>query len=231
MIIELLNISKQYQNGKGGNKRQVLNDISLTINAGESMAIIGPSGSGKSTLLNIIGTLDPPTSGKVFFKGTELNAMTEEALAQIRNQHIGFVFQMHYLLPQLNLIENVLVPVIPEKDKSRRKAAQVRAMDLLQHVGLADKIHQFPGKMSVGECQRVAVVRALINNPELILADEPTGSLDHDSASLLGELLIDINKTFTVSIVVVTHSSELARTMNKVYKLVNGQLLPVTSNQ
>ncbi len=231
MIIELQNITKSFQNGIVGNTRQVLSDISLTINSGESIAIIGPSGSGKSTLLNIMGTLDSPTSGRVIFKGNELNKMNEQALARNRNQHIGFVFQLHYLLPQLNLIENVLIPVIPEKDKVKRKAAQVRAMDLLQHVGLADKTHQLPGKLSVGECQRAAVVRALINNPEIILADEPTGSLDHDSASVLGEMLLDINRTFAVSIVVVTHSLELANTMNKVYKLFNGKLLTETSNQ
>ena len=223
-MIELHNISKTYQNGSGGNIRKVLNDISITINSGDSIAITGPSGSGKSTLLNIIGTLDTPNSGKVIYHGTELNSLKEQDIAIIRNQKIGFVFQMHYLLPQLNLMENVLVPVIPEKDKSRRNTARTRAMDLLQHVGLADKRHQFPGNLSVGECQRAALVRALVNSPEILLADEPTGSLDHDSATMLGELLVDLNKTYGVSVVLVTHSLELTATMKTVYTLNNGQL-------
>ncbi len=224
MLIELQRISKTYWNGTENNGRQVLNDISLSINYGETIAIIGPSGSGKSTLLNIMGTIDTPTAGSVIFKGTNLISTSEHALAKIRNQHIGFIFQLHHLLPQLNVIENVLVPTIPEKDKTKRKTSQVRAMDLLDYVGLTDKTRQLPGNLSVGECQRVAVVRALVNNPEIILADEPTGSLDSESAFKLGELLLNINKTLGVSLVVVTHSAELAITLNKVYKLGNGVL-------
>jgi lipoprotein-releasing system ATP-binding protein len=229
MTIELLNICKQYQNGVGGSVLQILNNISLTVKAGESIAVIGPSGSGKSTLLNIIGILDEPTSGEVIFDGLKVNSVKENELARIRSRHIGFVFQMHYLLPQLNLLENVLVPVIPEKDRIRRKAAQDRAMDLLQYVGLADKIHQFPGSLSGGECQRAAVVRALVNSPGIVLADEPTGSLDHDAALLLGEMFQNISKMIGVSVIVVTHSMELAAKMDQLFKLVNGSLIPVTS--
>jgi ABC-type lipoprotein export system ATPase subunit len=223
-MIELHNISKTYQNGLGGNVRRVLNDISLTIHSGDSVAITGPSGSGKSTLLNIAGTLDKPDSGKVVYHGIDLSTLKEQDIAIIRNQRIGFVFQVHYLLSQLNLLENVLVPVIPEKDKVKRNKARSRAMDLLQHVGLADKSCQFPGNLSVGECQRAALVRALVNNPEILLADEPTGSLDHDSATMLGELLVDLNHSFSVSVILVTHSVELAATMKKIYTLTNGKL-------
>lgn len=227
MFVELQDISKYYGNKGNNSRREVLNNISLSVHPGDSIAIIGPSGSGKSTLLNIIGTLDTPTSGIVCFNDKEVNTLSEPALAKIRNQHIGFVFQMHYLLPQLSLIENVLIPAIPQKDKAKRKTAGARAMDLLNQVGLADKIHQLPGQMSVGECQRAAVVRALINEPELILADEPTGSLDHDSAEQLGDLLVEIKKNFSVAIIVVTHSSELAGRMNKTYRLISGKLVPL----
>ena len=221
MQLELKSISKIYENGS---LRQVLDDISLTINTGEALAIIGPSGSGKSTLLNIMGTLDQPSSGSVLFNGTEIGSFNEPSLASLRNQHIGFVFQKHYLLPQLNVLENVLVPVIPQRDKTKHLAAQTRAMDLLDKVGLADKLYRLPGQLSVGECQRAAVVRALINEPELILADEPTGSLDNESAAHLGDLLASLRKDFAVAMVVVTHSQEFAQRMDKVYKLMNGRL-------
>ena len=221
MQLELKNINKSYENGTF---RQVLDNISLTINIGDALAIIGPSGSGKSTLLNIMGTLDKPTSGSVTFNGIEIGSFNEPSLANLRNQHIGFVFQKHYLLPQLNSLENVLVPVIPQKDKAKFKVAQTRAMELLDKVGLADKSHQLPGQLSVGECQRVAVVRALINEPEIILADEPTGSLDQELAAQLGDLLTSLRKDFSMAMVVVTHSLEFALRMDKVYKLENGRL-------
>ena len=221
MQLELKNINKSYENGT---VRQVLDNISLTINIGDALAIIGPSGSGKSTLLNIMGTLDKPSSGSVIFNGKEISSFNEPSLANLRNQHIGFVFQKHYLLPQLNALENVLVPVIPQKDKAKYKVAQTRAMELLDKVGLADKLHQLPGQLSVGECQRIALVRALINEPELILADEPTGSPDHDLAAQLGDLLTSLRKDFNIAMVVVTHSLEFALRMDKVYKLENGRL-------
>jgi len=223
MIIELDKVSKYYQN-QGITTRNVLNEISLSIKAGESISIIGPSGSGKSTLLNILGTLDLPSSGIVKIRDKEIQQFNEKQLAEIRNQNIGFIFQMHHLLPQLSLIENVLVPTIPFIDKSSKKDIYNRAMNLLESVGLADKIQQRPGQLSGGECQRVAVVRALINNPDLILADEPTGSLDEDSAANLGELLSQINKEQNVAMVIVTHSLDLAKKMDKIYKLDHGKL-------
>jgi len=229
MIIELDKVSKYYQN-QGKNTRNVLNEISLSIKAGDSISIIGPSGSGKSTLLNILGTLDLPSSGIVKIRDKEIQQFNEKQLAEIRNQNIGFIFQMHHLLPQLSLIENVLVPTIPFIDKSSKKDIYNRAMNLLESVGLADKIQQRPGQLSGGECQRVAVVRALINNPDLILADEPTGSLDEDSAANLGELLSQINKEQNVAMVIVTHSLDLAKKMDKIFKLDHGKLNLVSND-
>jgi len=224
MIVELSNVGKRFINPGTNIQRDVLMDINIQINSGDSVAIVGPSGSGKSTLLNIIGTLDTPSSGLVSFKGDNVVSFDERKLAQIRNKSIGFVFQFHHLLPQLSLIENVLVPVIPQNDKVNRKNISTRAMELLESVGLAERIHQRPGQLSGGECQRAALVRALINQPELILADEPTGSLDQDSAAQLGDLLLDINKKHNVAIVVVTHSLTLAEKMKSIYRLAHGKL-------
>jgi lipoprotein-releasing system ATP-binding protein len=224
MVVELNNVSKSYINPGTNITREVLVDIDLKVNSGDTIAIVGPSGSGKSTLLNILGTLDLPPSGSVLFKGEEISSFSEKQLSQIRNSSIGFVFQLHHLLPQLSLIENILVPTIPQRKKNSSKELTTRAMELLHGVGLADRIHQRPGQLSGGECQRAALVRALINNPEVILADEPTGSLDHDSALQLGDLLLDINKKHNVALVVVTHSLTLAERMNTIYRLANGTL-------
>jgi lipoprotein-releasing system ATP-binding protein len=224
LLAELSGVSKNYQNNK--TSRQILENLNFSVYSGTSVAITGPSGSGKSTLLNILGLLDTPGSGIVRFRGKETLTCTADELAGIRNKHIGFVFQLHYLLPQLNLIENILVPVIPEKDKNKRKQAESRGMELLHEVGLSDKTRQHPGQLSVGECQRAAVVRALINQPELVLADEPTGSLDHDSALQLAELLSGLCKNFGVGLVLVSHAMEIAGRMDKTYLLQNGKLLP-----
>lgn len=225
MIAELENISKIYLNNESGAKREVLSDITLSIKKGEALSIVGPSGSGKSTLLNIIGTLDLPTSGIVKINGNEINNYTENQLAEIRNQKIGFVFQSHHLLPQLNLLENVLLPTIVLDDKSKKKLAQERALQLLEKVGLADKGQQLPGQLSGGECQRTAVVRALINEPELLLADEPTGSLDKKSADNIGQILSDINKEEGVALIVVTHSVSLANKIGNCYNLNEGMII------
>jgi ABC-type lipoprotein export system ATPase subunit len=225
MIIELENISKNYFNSQSGVEREVLKDVSLSVKKGEAISIVGPSGSGKSTLLNIIGTLDKASSGKVKLMENEINDFTNNQLAEIRNQKIGFIFQSHHLLPQLNLLENVLLPTIVVNDKKQKKLSQQRALELLEYVGLSDKVHQLPGQLSGGECQRTAVVRALINNPEIILADEPTGSLDADSAEKIGELLSKINKEKNVALILVTHSTLLAEKIGNVFKIINGNLL------
>jgi lipoprotein-releasing system ATP-binding protein len=219
MFIELHKITKRYDD----NLRPVLDSISLKISEGSAVAVVGPSGSGKSTLLNLLGTLDFPTSGEVLFNGLPTAALAPEELVKLRNNRIGFVFQTHLLLPQLTILENVLLPVIPQ-DKNKQKEAPERACQLLDAVGLADKSHRFPGEMSVGECQRVAVVRALINKPELLLADEPTGSLDHDSAEVLSDMIMELKHNNNFTLVAVTHSADLAKRMEITYKLVNGKI-------
>ena len=224
MLIELNKISKHYENPQTKKKQLVLNELSFGIKKGDSIAIVGPSGSGKTTLLNIIGTLDQPSSGEVKFKGDEMNQFKEKQLAKIRNLNIGFIFQSHHLLPQLNLLENILLPTIPNKNRENNKEIIARAISLLKTVGLEDKTDHLSGQLSGGESQRAAVVRALINKPELILADEPTGSLDAKNASQTGELLSKINKEHKVAIIVVTHSLELAEKMKIVYTLKNGKL-------
>ena len=197
-----------------------MNDITLNIEAGQSIAIVGPSGCGKSTLLNIIGTLDLPASGDLFFEDRSLADLKENERADFRNKQIGFVFQMHHLLPQLNVLENVMLPSL----MSSKEDVRVRAIELLDKLGLKDKIHQFPGQLSGGECQRVAVVRALINKPKLILADEPTGSLDQGSSRQIGELLASLVKEENITLITVTHSMELADKMQIKYMLTEGQL-------
>lgn len=224
MIVELKNITKYYQNAGSAEKRIILDDLSLAIEKGESIAIVGPSGSGKSTLLNVISSLDTANSGSIIFDGEDLSQKNEKELANFRNQNLGFVFQSHHLLPQLNLIENVLLPFIPVKDKNQKQEAEKRALELLDFVGLSELIYQRPGQMSGGECQRTAVVRALIHQPNLILADEPTGSLDKKSAEQLGDLLVSINEKQGVSVVIVTHSMDLAKKMKKIYQLEEGKL-------
>lgn len=184
MIIRLQNIFKYYDiPGANGKRRTVLDDISLDINKGQMIGIVGPSGSGKSTLLNIAGTLDKPDKGKVVIQDVDTAQLNDCDLSGLRNNRLGFVFQLHHLLPQLSLIENVMLPLIPQKNRELKQTAHDRAMELLKIVGLDDKTTQKPGQMSVGECQRTALVRALINEPNILLADEPTGSLDQKSAA------------------------------------------------
>ncbi|MCK9421591.1 MAG: ABC transporter ATP-binding protein [Bacteroidales bacterium] len=209
----------------------ILNDISISINNHDSIAITGPSGSGKTTLLNILGTLDRPTSGNVIIQGEQTCNLDEKQLAKLRNGQIGFVFQLHYLLPQLTLLENVLLPLLPEKDKMRKTVARDRAYHFLGKVGLKEQIHQRPVTLSVGECQRAAVVRALINEPKLLLADEPTGSLDSGNAAMLAALLTNLHHEMELSMVIVTHSMELALHMEKIYRLQAGKLEQIDKKQ
>jgi ABC-type lipoprotein export system ATPase subunit len=224
-MIELRNISKYYHIPDKEEKRIVLDDLSLSIEKGEAIAIVGPSGSGKSTLLNIMSSLDKANEGAVLVNQQDLSAMKEKELAAFRNQNLGFVFQSHHLLPQLSLIENVLLPYVPVKDKKERKEAEQRAQELIAYVGLKEQMHQRPGQLSGGECQRAAVVRALIHQPGLLLADEPTGSLDKKSAEQLGDLLVKINQEQKITTIVVTHSMDLAKKMKKIYQLEEGKLI------
>ena len=224
MLLELINISKKYDSPSGKAPVTILNNISLQVEQGEAIAVVGPSGSGKSTLLNIMGALDKPTSGSVNFDGNNLAEMSENELAHIRNMEIGFIFQLHHLLPQCTVLENVLIPTIPQIEKKSNEEFINRAKKLLEEVGLENHFDYFPAQLSGGEQQRVAVVRALINQPKMILADEPTGSLDQTSANNLGQILIDLNKAENVTLIVVTHSHDLAERMDTVYNLYNGRL-------
>jgi lipoprotein-releasing system ATP-binding protein len=219
MNLELRHITKRYDEATG----PILDDISLTVPEGSALAVIGPSGSGKSTLLNLLGTLDFPTSGTVLLDGVSTTALSTGDLSGMRNRRIGFVFQTHLLLPQLTVFENILLPTVP-LNEAHQKQAQERARQLLQIVGLGDKEKRYPGEMSVGECQRVAVVRALINEPELLLTDEPTGSLDHDTADRLGDMILELKKRQSFTLITVTHSADLARKMASSYTLVNGKI-------
>jgi ABC-type lipoprotein export system ATPase subunit len=223
-MLKLENITKYYEVPETAIRRTVLNELSLEVASGDRIAILGPSGSGKSTLLNVMSSLDLPNSGSVNFDGEEISTYTSDQLAQFRNKKIGFVFQSHHLLPQLSLLENVLLPYLPEKDKLVKKEAEKRALDLLEFVGLSNQIYQRPGQMSGGECQRAAVVRALIHQPKLILADEPTGSLDKASAEQLAKLFVRINEEQAVTLIVVTHSQDLAKHMNRICRIENGKI-------
>lgn len=213
-------VAKQYPTRAAA--LHVLTDISLRMSAGENVAVLGPSGSGKSTLLYVIGTLDPPTSGSVSIGGQDPYALNEPALARFRNRHIGFIFQDHHLLPQLSVLENVLIPVLAEGRVT--DDLQQRARDLLHRVGLANRLDHRPAELSGGERGRVAVARALINRPQLILADEPTGNLDRTSALAVSHLLLKLQQEENTMLIVVTHSIELARLLQKRLQLDDGRL-------
>jgi lipoprotein-releasing system ATP-binding protein len=221
-ILKLENVSKTYPWAAG--ELPILRDISFELGAGDTLAIIGPSGSGKSTLLNIIGTLDRPSAGRVWLDGQDVTTLDELALADVRNRQLGFVFQGHHLLPQCSVLENVLVPTLASKERGSRAAAPDRARKLLDRVGLGSRLDHRPGQLSGGERQRVAVVRALINQPKLLLADEPTGALDRTSALNLARLLIELNQEQNVTLILVTHALDLAGKMQRVLQLHDGQL-------
>ncbi len=222
-LIELTGIKKEFSSN-GSEPLCILNDLALSITEGEALAIIGPSGSGKSTLLNILGALDRPTLGSVIFAGRDLAKMSSNELADLRNRQIGFIFQAHHLLPQCTVLENVLVPTLVCSDRALKKDAGNRAKELLRRVGLSDRLGHRPGQLSGGERQRAAVVRALINQPKLLLADEPTGALDGPTAESLSDLLLELNKETNVTLVTVTHDLGLAKRMGRVLGLKNGKL-------
>lgn len=221
MLLHLKDITKGYGAPGTHSYRAVLDHLDLIIEKGSKLAIIGPSGSGKTTLLNLIGALDLPDSGEVIFDGKNITSYTKNELAEFRNRHLGFVFQLHHLMPQLTLWENVLLPVLPQGKVNRETTEW--AEYLIKKVGIWEQRHQKPSEMSGGECQRTAVVRALINKPELILADEPTGALDEANAAALTELLIKLSEEEKVTLVTVTHSDEMAASMDKKYILKNGK--------
>lgn len=224
-LLKLNNVSKSYLTAGGSEELRILHGINLALNRGESLAILGPSGSGKSTLLNIIGTLDRPTNGEVIFDGEDVGRLDDIALARVRNAKIGFIFQAHHLLPQCTVLENVLVPTLASTDKGLRGSAPDRARKLLDRVGLQNRLEHRPGQLSGGERQRVAVVRALINEPKLLLADEPTGALDQSSAHDLAQLLTEINREQNLTLILVTHAIDLAARMKRQVEIQNGTLV------
>ncbi len=223
-MLELVHVGKTYSAAGETEGVCVLKDITLKVEEGRSVVIVGPSGSGKSTLLNIIGALDRPTTGQVLFDGRDLAGLDEAELARFRNRQIGFVFQLHHLLPQCTVLENVLVPTLAGKNRAPVREVQHRAVELLERVGLKEFLRRRPGELSGGQRQRVAVVRALINKPKLLLADEPTGSLDREAAENVADLLIELNRSERVTLIAVTHSLELAGRMGHVMKLSEGLL-------
>lgn len=214
-------VCKQYPTR--GEPLSVLREVSLRLASGENAAIVGPSGSGKSTLLHILGTLESPTSGEVTFDGENPFTLTADALAQFRNRHIGFVFQEHHLLPQLTTLENVLVPTLAQGRPTPEQVA--RARQLIERVGLRERIDHRPAELSGGERQRVAVARALIESPSVLLADEPTGSLDRTNARAIGQLLLQLQQEESTILIVVTHSPELAGLFQRQWQLDDGRLL------
>jgi lipoprotein-releasing system ATP-binding protein len=215
------NLSKEYSTR--AEPLRVLRDVNLLMKHGDALAILGPSGSGKSTLLHILGTLDTPTSGSVRLADKDPFALAEKELAHFRNRHIGFVFQDHYLLPQCSVLENVLIPTLAG-GADDRAALEKRARDLLDKVGLGQRLEHRPAELSGGERQRVAVARALIFHPLLLLADEPTGNLDRRTAQTVGRLLLDMQREENTMLIVVTHSPDLARTLPRQQEMADGML-------
>lgn len=224
MLLQLKNIFKGYGDPGKNNFREVLKGLDLEISEGQKVAIAGPSGSGKTTLLNLIGTLDLPDSGEIWFKGQEITRYSQKELAHFRNRELGFVFQLHYLLPQCTVWENVLLPVLPVH-KVAGKAEKEWAEHLLRKTGIWEQRNQKPSELSGGESQRTAVVRALMNKPQLILADEPTGALDEQNAENLTDLLQRLSVEEGVTLIIVTHSNELASQMDHIFHLKNKRLI------
>jgi lipoprotein-releasing system ATP-binding protein len=230
LLLELKSVAKCYEASADAPVTPVLRSVDLTLDAGESLAIVGPSGSGKSTLLNIIGTLDRPSSGQVILDGKDMSVLGDNELAAVRSRDIGLVFQLHHLLPQCTVLENVLIPTLAaprgQTNGRKREDSHARALRLLKRVGLSDRLGHRPGQLSGGERQRVAVARALINEPKLLLADEPTGALDRVAADNLADLFVEINREEGVALLVSTHAMTLAARMSRALELCDGALRP-----
>lgn len=222
-LLRLADISKTYREPAGG-ELHILRSISLDIEAGQTLAITGPSGCGKSTLLNLLGTLDTPDTGTYTLEGEEISQCAPERLAAIRGEKIGFIFQLHHLMPQCTALENVLLPTLALKTRPEAASLHQRAQDLLSAVGLAQRMDWKPAQLSGGERQRVAVVRALINQPKLILADEPTGALDEANAEALTGLLLQLCQSSGAALVMVTHHPAQAARMSRILRLHEGRL-------
>jgi lipoprotein-releasing system ATP-binding protein len=219
-MIEVVNLNKTYM--KDGLRIEVLKELNLTIAAGESLAVVGVSGSGKSTLIHILGALDQPTSGAVLFDGVDVFSWPEKRLSAFRNQKVGFVFQFHNLLPEFTALENTMMPALV--GHIRKAEAIQRAEKILDEVGLSDRMTHKPGELSGGEQQRVAIARALILEPEILLADEPTGNLDTETGKRIEEILISLNRAKRITLIVVTHNQSLADRMSRQIGLRDGRI-------
>jgi lipoprotein-releasing system ATP-binding protein len=220
-VISLKNVNKTYTNGVD---TQVLFDINMNIKEGSFNALVGQSGSGKSTLLNIIGTLDKPTKGEVYVAGKRTDQMNKKKLAELRNQTIGFIFQFHYLLPEFTARENVLMPYLI-RGKKPSKEIEKRADEIMDLVGLTDVKNNLSTKMSGGQQQRTAIARALINNPKIVLADEPTGNLDSETTENVYSLLRDINKKIGTMFLIVTHDRKIAEKTDRIIEIKDGRII------
>lgn len=213
-MIEIKDLRKSF------GKLEVLRGVDLSIGRGETISIVGPSGAGKTTLLQLTGTLDRPDSGSISYDGTELTTMNAARLASFRNRHIGFVFQFHQLLPEFTALENITIPALIAGES--QSAATRKAIELLKLMGLEERAHHKPSQMSGGENQRVAVARALINRPDVILADEPSGSLDSRNKEELHKLFFDLRDRFGQTFIIVTHDEELAKLTDRTIRMVDG---------
>jgi lipoprotein-releasing system ATP-binding protein len=220
-LLEVRDLTKFYGTGPG--KVEVLKGIDLTVEAGDTVALVGPSGAGKSTLLHLMGTIDRPSTGEVLFDGKDIFALADQPLASFRNRSIGFVFQFHHLLPEFTALENVMMPLLIGGE--RKKLAEEKARALLNDVGLAHRITHRPGELSGGEQQRVAIARALVRSPRLLLADEPTGNLDMKTSEEVHALLYSIQAQTGISLVIVTHNERLAAGMGRTVRIVDGRIV------
>lgn len=220
-ILHLEHVDKYYE--ETGKKLHIIRDLSFSVEKGEFVTILGRSGSGKSTLLNLIGLLDKADAGLFTLGGKDLSKISEEEKNILRNEFLGFVFQFHYLLPEFTALENVMLPAMLSKKKTRQEIEE-RAKELLESLGLGERLEHKPNQLSGGEKQRVAIARALINNPSLLLADEPTGNLDEETSETIFEIFREINEKYGQTIIVVTHSRELAKISSRQIYLKKGSL-------
>lgn len=219
-ILDLVNITKSFR--QGSSNLRVLKEINLSIKAGQILSIVGPSGSGKSTLLHILGLLDIPTSGQVYFDGNPCSCLSENKRTEIRRNKIGFVYQFHHLLPEFSALENLVLPLLI--NGINKKQAVIKAQDILIKLGLKNKFHNMPSELSGGEKQRVAIGRSLVNNPQLLLADEPTGNLDTVNAEIVLEMLLEEVKTRNLTAIIVTHNLEIAEKTDNILTLKEGEI-------
>jgi lipoprotein-releasing system ATP-binding protein len=220
-MLKIKNITKSF-NQRG----LVLDNLCLDVNEGDTLAIMGPSGSGKTTLMNIIGLLEKPDTGEITFRGDSIADFTDNQSADYRNRNIGFVFQEHLLLPHLTVTENIFLPLLASKySEDEISVKEKYVASLMQKTGITALKNKYPSNISGGEAQRVALVRSLVNNPSILLADEPTGSLDTKNADILGELLLEMNREYGITIILATHSADLSKKMSGIKRLIDGKLI------